>query len=460
MKDIADTICALSTPPGRSGIAVVRLSGPRAFDIVRRIFFTRKASGSFPHARARLGRIVDPKDGAEIDEAIATCFQGPHSYTGEDLCEFSIHGSPVLITALLDCLCAHDARMAEPGEFTMRAFLHGRIDLSQAEAIRDIIDATTLYQAQVAARQRSGSLARQIKPVQELLTGIIVDLESTVEFAEQDLPVATRESIIEQLRVTIEKLHTWIESFRRGKIVRDGFSMAVVGKPNVGKSSLFNALLAQNRSIVAEAPGTTRDLVSEFTSIDGVPVHLLDTAGIHDAEGIVERLGIDRSRAAIADADAVLLVGDTSRSRTEEDMRLRAQIRDLRCLVVLNKSDLSPRWSEAERSEFAGAWPRIEVSAKTGAGIAELRAKILKQILGDRGMHQDGMLVTNLRHRRALEEAQRDLVNAISALKTDISEEFVLTDLHRGLRTLGEITGETGVEDLLSEIFSKFCIGK
>jgi tRNA modification GTPase len=460
MKDITDTICALSTPPGRSGMAVIRMSGPRTLDILRRIFSARQALDPLPHRGAMLGRIVDPKDGVEIDEAVVTCFYGPHSYTGEDLCEFSIHGSPVLITALLDCLCALDARIAEPGEFTMRAFLHGRIDLTQAEAIRDLIDATTLYQAQVAARQRSGSLARQIGPVKELLTGIIADLESTVEFAEQDLPVASRQSIVGQLKATIEKLRAWVESFHSGKIIRDGFSMTIVGRPNVGKSSLFNALLAQNRSIVAEMPGTTRDLISEFTNIGGIPVRLLDTAGIHDTDGFVERLGIDRSREAIADADAILLVGDTSRPRTTEDMCLRKQLEDLRCFVVLSKSDLPSHWSEAERCEFAGAWPCMEVSAKTGAGIAELRAKILQQILGAAGAHQDGMLVTNLRHRRNLEEVEGDLVRAASALESGLSEEFALTDLHCGLRKLGEITGETGVEDLLSEIFSRFCVGK
>jgi tRNA modification GTPase len=460
MKDIADTICALSTPPGRAGMAVVRLSGPRAFEVLRRIFFTGKALDPPPHRYAMLGRIVAPRDGAEIDEAIATCFRGPHSYTGEDLCEISIHGSPVLVSALLDCLCALDARIAEPGEFTMRAFLHGRIDLTQAEAIRDIIDATTLYQAQIAARQRWGSLARQIAPVKELLTSIMVDLESTVEFAEQDLPVASRESIGRQLRETAEKLRVWIESFGRGKIIRDGFSMAVVGRPNVGKSSLFNALLEQNRSIVAEMPGTTRDLISEFTNMGGIPVRLLDTAGIHEAEGLVERLGIDRSREAIAEADALLLVGDTSRPRAEEDMKLKEQVRDFRCFVVLSKSDLPSHWTEAERDEFAGAWPRMEVSTKTGAGIGELRAKILRQILGPAGTHQDGMLVTNLRHCRNLQEAEGDLNRAISALNSGLSEEFALTDLHRGLRRLGEITGETGVEALLSEIFSKFCVGK
>lgn len=460
MKDIADTICALSTPPGRSGIAVVRLSGFLALDIVRRMFFSLGTFESLPYRYAILGRIVDPRDRSEIDEALVTCFQAPHSYTGEDMGEFSIHGSPVLISSLLDCLCASGARIAEPGEFTMRAFLNGRIDLTQAEAVRDIIDATTLYQAQVAARQRSGLLAREIRPIKELLTSVIVELESTVEFADQDLPVTSRESNARQLKDIRGKMRSWVNSFRRGRVIRDGFSMAVVGRPNVGKSSLFNALLAQNRSIVTEIPGTTRDLVSEYTNIGGIPVRLLDTAGIHNSESFVERLGIDRSREAIAEADAILLVGDTSRSLSAQDLELKEQLRGLRCFAVLNKSDLPSCWSDADRNEFAGSWPCMDVSAKTLAGINELRAKVLEQILGPAGMSQDGMLVTNLRHCRNLEEAESDLAQAVCALENGFSEEFALADLHRGLRKLGEITGETGVEDLLTEIFARFCIGK
>jgi tRNA modification GTPase len=292
------------------------------------------------------------------------------------------------------------------------------------------------------------------------LTRIIVDLESAVEFADQDLPLASQESIKRQLEDTIVKLRGWVKSFRIGKIIRDGFIMAVVGRPNVGKSSLFNALLVQNRSIVTEMPGTTRDLISEYTNIGGIPVRLLDTAGIHDYGSFVENLGIDRSREAIADADAILLVGDISRPLTEEDLALREQLKDLRCFAILNKSDLSCCWSETERNRFTGTWPWMEVSAKTLAGIDGLRAKILEQILGPAGMHREGILVTNLRHCRDLEEAETDLVRAASALEEGLSEEFALTDLHRGLRKLGEITGETGVEDLLTEIFSRFCVGK
>ena len=438
----------------------MRLSGAQSLPLARSIFIPNRASGSLPFRRAVLGRIVDPRDGSEIDEAMATCFRSPHSYTGEDMCEFSLHGSPVLVSAALDCLCSMGARLAEPGEFTMRAFLRGRMDLTQAEAVRDIIDATTLYQAQVAARQRSGSLTKQIEPIRLLLVDVIVNLESAVEFADQELSISSRDALLGQLEEAGSRLKDWVRSFKRGRIIRDGFGMAVVGRPNAGKSSLFNVLLAQNRSIVTDLPGTTRDLVSEFTNIGGIPVRLQDTAGIHNSGGFIERIGIDRSLQAIADADAILLVTDTSRPPAAEDLELKEKLRPFRCIAVMNKTDLPSCWSADRRKEFAGDWPLAEVSAKTKSGIEDLREMILEQILGPSGARQDGILVTNLRHCRNLEEAATDLDRAISSLRTGHSEEYALVDLHRGLRKIGEITGETGVEDLLDGIFSRFCIGK
>ena len=459
MVELADTICALSTAPGRSGLAVVRVSGPESMPLFRRLF-RLKRSGEAPPRVASLGKIVDPRSGLEIDEAIATCYPSPGSYTGEDMTEYSIHGSPVLIAALLDSLCALGARLAAPGEFTMRAFLHGRIDLTQAEAVRDIVESTTLYQAQVAARQRSGELARRLQSAKELLIDIMVNLESAVEFAEEDLPLDSREAVAAKLgRIQLE-LRSWIDSFRQGRIIRDGFSMAVVGRPNVGKSSVFNALLAQDRSIVAEMPGTTRDLISEFTNMGGIPVRLLDTAGIHDSDDHVEKLGIGRSLQAIADADAILLVVDNSRPQDQQDRVLRKQLDSLSCITVMNKSDLPSRWPDGERREFSAEWPCVEVSAKTGSGIDALRSLILSHILGDSGMRQDGILVTNLRHCRCIEAAEKCITRASSALRGGLSEEFVLADLQGGLRELGAITGETGPEDLLEEIFARFCIGK
>jgi tRNA modification GTPase len=460
MKDLADTICALSTSPGRSGLAVVRVSGVQSFLFFRQIFRFSKNMDNPPARTAMLGRIVDLPNGSIIDEALATCFPSPHSYTGEDLVEFSLHGNPILISALLDSLCILGARIAEPGEFTMRAFLHGRIDLTQAEAVRDIIEATTMRQAHMAARQRSGSIARQLEPVKEKLIEIIVNMESSIEFEDENLTFPLRETVNQQLRNIQDELGRWIESYRRGKIVRDGFSMAIVGRPNVGKSSVFNALLVQDRSIVAEEPGTTRDLVSEYTSIGGVPVRLLDTAGIRKSVDSIEQLGIDRSRQAIADSDAILFVIDSSRPKSAEDMNLRSELRDLGCITVINKSDLPACWTNEEIESFAGEWRWLEVSAKTGSGIERLRSIIMDGLMGPDENAQDGIMVTNLRHCHCLEKAKADLDHAVTALREGLSEEFALVDLHGGLKALGEITGETQMEDLLTQIFSRFCIGK
>jgi tRNA modification GTPase len=455
--DLRDTICALSTAPGRSGIAVVRVSGPESFELLARIFHSQKPVDP---RRATLGLILDPRSGAEIDETIVTCFPAPNSYTGEDVAEFSTHGSPVLVSALLDCLCAQGARLAEPGEFTMRAFLNGRMDLSQAEAVRDVIEATTLFQAQVASRQRSGEIARQMQPVKDLLVGIIVNLESAVEFVEENLPLESREQLAGKLEKVQKELSVWIDSYRRGRIIRDGFSLAIVGRPNVGKSSLFNALLAQDRSIVTEIPGTTRDWVSEFTNLEGIPVRLVDTAGLRTPEDRVEQLGVDRSMRVMADADAILLVVDTSQPPSVEDKELRERLEGLSCIVVMNKSDLPVVWPPERKECYAGGHSAVEVSALTGTNIDGLKKAILSRLFGEAGPQRDGILVTNLRHCQCLEAAQNALSRAATALRQGLSEEFVLVDLHAGLNKLGAITGETSVEDLLGEIFSRFCIGK
>jgi tRNA modification GTPase len=333
------------------------------------------------------------------------------------------------------------------------------MDLSQAEAVRDVIEAKTIYQAQIAARQRSGELRTQLQPAKELLIDLIVQMESAVEFEEENLPLDSREVIARKLEAAQSDLEKWIASFRRGRLVREGFNMAIIGRPNAGKSSLFNALLARDRSIVAELPGTTRDLVSEDTNIEGIPVRLVDTAGVRPSEDHVERLGMDRSYRAMADADALLLVADLSKPPAPEDEHLRERIAGLPGIVVLNKSDLPSVWSAEQKETFAAGRPRMEVSAKTGANIAELRNSIFCHLFGD-GAERESFLVTNLRHCRCMESAREALARAAEALRSGHSEEFALVGLRAGLNKLGEITGETTVEDLLGQIFSRFCVGK
>ncbi|MBP1597446.1 MAG: tRNA modification GTPase trmE [Acidobacteria bacterium] len=459
MADRGDTICALSSAPGRSGIAVVRVSGPQCFEIVGRVF-TPSSSGVAPDRQAALGRVFDMRSGAELDQALVTRFASPNSYTGEDVAELSVHGSPVVVSHLLDSLCAAGARLAEPGEFTLRAFLNGRMDLVQAEAVRDVIEAQTFYQLQVAGRQLAGALSLQLEPVRRELVELIAGFETAVEFVEEDLNPESRERVAARLDKVLAELSRWTRSFRRGRIVREGFSLAVAGRPNVGKSSLFNALLAEERSIVTELPGTTRDLVSESAGIEGVPVRLTDTAGLRDGGNPIERIGVDRSIRLLSDVDAILLVLDTSRAYCGEDQNLLERMRGYSCIVAFNKCDLPCAWTAEDKAEFAGKWQCEEVSALTGENVDRLRAAIRRHLFGEDAFERDGLLVTQLRHSQCLESARAALEAAAGALRGGESEEFVLADLYRGLRKLGEITGETGVEEILGAVFSRFCIGK
>jgi tRNA modification GTPase len=303
-------------------------------------------------------------------------------------------------------------------------------------------------------------LGRQLAPVRDHLIDIIVQLESTVEFVEEDLTVDTREVLALKLEGVRQELGEWIASFRRGRIIHDGFRIAIIGRPNVGKSSIFNALLSRERSIVTEVPGTTRDLVSDSTNINGIPVHLVDTAGVRTSADKVEQLGVGRSMQAMADADAILLVVDTSRPCASEDEQLKKQLEGLSCIVVMNKCDLAACWQVEEKTGYAGVWPWIEVSAKTGDHIGRLRALILQHLFGGESASRDGILVTHLRHCQCLEVAQQGLERACRALRDRLPEEFALFDLRRALQDLGAITGETSVDDLLGAIFSRFCIGK
>jgi tRNA modification GTPase len=460
MQDLGDTICALSTARGKAGIAVVRVSGRDAYSILQTLFQRNSGDAELPPRRAVLGWIRERLTGRVLDEALVTCFPGPHSYTGEDVAEIAVHGSPAVVSAILDSLCAAGARLAEPGEFTMRAFLSGRMDLTQAEAVHDLIEAKTLYQVQVANRQRSGELTRALADTKKRLVDAIVQLESALEFVEEDLPLDSRDNIGAELQALERRLAAMGDSYRQGRIVRDGFNLTVIGRPNVGKSSIFNALLDQERSIVTEIAGTTRDPISEFTNFDGVPVRLLDTAGVRTSADPVEQIGVDRSYRAIADSDAVLLVVDASEPLQPEDTELRRHIDGASCIVAMNKSDLPCFWSEAVKTEYSGELGWVDVSAKTGAGLDALRQAILEKIFGRSGLDRDGILITSLRQCHCLEAAQERLRKAAAGVGEGFSEELILVDLHAALQLLGALTGETGVEDILGEIFSRFCVGK
>jgi tRNA modification GTPase len=443
---LADTIVAISTPPGRAGLGIVRLSGAHARTIAAHFL----APAEWRPWQAHLAQLLDAQ-GHAIDQVVVTFFEHPRSYTAEDLVEIACHGSPIVLRHAVQRALEGGARLAEPGEFTLRAFLNGRIDLPQAEAVRDLIDATTLYQARVAAQQVDGSVSRRLAPLKEPLLELIALLEAGIDFAEDDISVAPAEEILRRLGPIFQGTRHLADSFQYGGLVRQGLTLAIVGRPNVGKSSLFNRLLEQDRAIVTEIPGTTRDLVSETASIGGIPVKLCDTAGIRQTAERVESLGIERSYQAMADADLTLVVVDLAQPFAPEDETLIARA-GARTLVIGNKSDL-PRG--------AGNWPPLRyVSALTGEGIPELREAIMEAVASKGVFEQETGFITSLRHEQLLRESVAYLEKAGEAVRSSTPHEMLLLDLYGALRPIDAITGATTADDILNRIFSTFCIGK
>jgi tRNA modification GTPase len=395
---------------------------------------------------------LEDESGELVDQVVLSWFGAPKSYTAEDVVEIACHGSPVVLRYALQKALHAGARLAEPGEFTLRAYLNGRIDLPQAEGIRDLIEATTLYQARVAAQQAEGSISRRIKPLKERLLELIALLEAGIDFAEDDVSVAPADDILKRLEPVEAGLQSLVASFAFGKVVHEGFTLAIVGKPNVGKSSLFNRLLEQDRAIVTDIPGTTRDLVSESASMEGIPVRFVDTAGIREGQDLVENLGIERSIQAMADADLTLVVVDLSAPLTAEDERVLARARQQgKFLIAGNKCDL-PREALLEEA--------VPVSALTGEGVPLLRSKIVGSIALRGQWEQEGGFLTSLRHEQLLKEAHLALTHARQATLVGIPHEMLLLDLYAALAPIDAVTGATTADDILNRIFSTFCIGK
>jgi tRNA modification GTPase len=388
---------------------------------------------------------------------VVTCFAKPHSYTTDDIIEIAAHGSPVVLRHIVELCVAAGARLAEPGEFTMRAFLNGRIDLTQAEAVRDLIDSQTFYQAKIAAQQLGGALSRRLQPVKQKLVELIAALEAGIDFAEDDVSVLPDAAILEHIAAVHGPLVQLAATFAYGKIVHQGLTLAIVGRPNVGKSSLFNRLVERERAIVTATPGTTRDLVSETVAIGGIPIQLVDTAGIRQALDEAESIGIRKSMEASADADLVLVVLDASQPATTEDDELLRHTEGRPTIVVGNKCDLasSGQWSVA-----SGQSSRVRASALTGEGIAELRAEILRHIGGETGAQAEAGFLTNVRHQGLVQDSLAALNAATGAVAAKVPHEMLLLDLYNALRPLDAVTGATTTDDILNLIFSTFCIGK
>ncbi len=479
--NLDDTIVAIATPAGRGGIGVVRLAGPDALPLAGVML---RLLHPLEPRRATFADLIQPGDaatstfapGEKIDEVVVTWFQKPHSYTTDDIVEIAAHGAPIVLRHIVELALGRGARLAEPGEFTLRAFLNGRLDLTQAEAVRDLIESRTLYQAKVAAQQLEGALAHRLRPIKQELVELIALLEAGVDFAEDDVAVLPAAQILERLARVRAPLEQLAASFAYGKVVHEGLTLAIVGRPNVGKSSLFNRLAERDRAIVTATPGTTRDLVTETVAIGGIPVRLVDTAGLRPATDEAESIGVKKTLEAIADADVVLVVtdlvslaGDTEAAKLDLDLEERTRGR--KRILVANKCDLAPAGScsagrprPASRSEAPELEPPAredfyDTSALTGQGIAELRTAILQAIGGEAAEHESGFL-TNARHQSLVGAALNALANAVRAAEQKLPHEMLLLDLYSALRPLDEITGATTADDILNLIFSTFCIGK
>jgi tRNA modification GTPase len=447
MFSTEDTIVAVATPPGRGGIGVVRLSGPAAAAIAAAL--TRRSSFEPRHATLT---VVARADGSAIDQVIVTHFPAPNSYTGEDVVEISAHGSPVVLQAIVAAAVAAGARIANPGEFTFRAFLHGRIDLVQAEAIGDLIDAVTPLQARVAFDQLEGTLTRRLREMDAALLDIIAPLEASLDFPDEGYHFVSPAETARALDAAVTSLDALLADARRGRVIREGVTVAIVGRPNAGKSSLFNRLAGAARAIVTDVPGTTRDLLAERVDVGGVPLTLIDTAGIREAAGdAIEEEGISRARQARDAADVVIAVLDRSRPLTAEDRRLVEGVAARPRIVVASKSDLPAAWDD----EAAGA---RRVSSLTDEGMAGLREALLDAAGVEPS--RDRAAIANLRHAALLEQARAALGRARDAAAAGLAEELVLADLHDARGRFDEVTGARPQDEVLKVIFERFCIGK
>jgi tRNA modification GTPase len=449
-----DTIVAIATSPGRSAIGIVRLTGPKSLQILRGLIQDQLF---VPEPRRISLQQIVRESGDPLDSALVSYFEKPHSFTGEEMVELSCHGSPVILRRILDLTQSLGARLAEPGEFTLRACRNGKMNLSQAEAVRDLINARTDAAAVQAARQLKGEVSVALQPAKDKLIQIIVRLESALEFTEDDLPAIQAEQIKKEFAEVIAIVHRLAATFASGRALREGLKVTIIGRPNVGKSSLFNRLVGLSRAIVTEIAGTTRDSISELISPHGVPISLTDTAGIRLASDRIEEIGVERTHQAMADSDLLVVVIDGSNKLSPEDLTIVTQATRGKHVVAINKCDLVIE--PGVEHQLGEALNVVHVSALTGKGLEELTAAILGPF-GALDSDSVGLLITDSRHYDLLRRAEASLEDSVELFGQSASEEIVLVGLHSALQFLGQITGETTTDEILAEIFSSFCIGK
>ena len=459
MKEF-DTIAAVATAVGEGSVSIIRVSGEEALKIAKKIFrgVRGKSIEDIKPYTMRYGSIIDNETDEKIDEVILSYMKGPKSFTAEDTIEINCHGGVIATKRVLDAVIKNGARIAEPGEFTKRAFLNGRIDLSQAEAVMDIINAKTEVSMKSALVQSEGKLSKEINELRNKLLEIIAHIEATVDYPEDDLEEVTSEKTEVDVKVVIDEVNKLIESAEAGKIIRDGLSTVIVGKPNVGKSSLLNVLTRGNRAIVTDIPGTTRDIIEEYISLDGIPIRIIDTAGIRETEDVVEKIGVERSKEKIEEADLVILMLDASREIEEEDIEIIKYIKNKKYIVLLNKQDLPNAINKSDLEELNQEYI-IPISTKDELGIDEIKNAI-KELFFKGKINSSEVMVTNIRHKEALYRAKECLESTLCALKDTMAIDLASIDIRNAWSALGQINGETVEEDLIDKIFSEFCLGK
>jgi tRNA modification GTPase len=455
-----DTIAAIATPPGRGGVAIVRVSGPTAYEIIRAIFPRRGEHQQLTPRRVYVGRLLDRPGGTPLDEVLVFAMRGPHSYTGEDVIEIQCHGGTVVSQRVLESVCVAGARIAQAGEFTKRAFLNGRLDLAQAEAIADLIGAQSEAGRRLAWSQLQGSLSIHVTGLREAVLEARASCEATLDFPEDDIPEPTIADLGARVTRVRSALQVLVDGFERARVRYEGARIALVGRPNVGKSSLLNALAGRERALVTPIAGTTRDVVEATVAVDGVPVVLMDTAGLRETTDVIEALGVERTEAAIADAVGIVAVFDRSAALSAEDRLVAEIVARTQAIVVLSKADLAPRISRDDVAALVGPLPMLEVSAVTAMGLTALTENLGSLMFGTQPSDEEEVAIFRVRHRDAARRAILDLDRAACALAEGTPIELVADDLAAAAAELGSITGEVSSEDVLDRVFADFCIGK
>jgi tRNA modification GTPase len=456
-----DTIAAISTPVGAAGISIIRVSGSESLPLVDKVFRSKKNRKlkAVPNFSFVYGNVIDDK-GKKIDEVLVSVMRGPHSFTAENVVEINCHGGIIATRRILETLLAVGARLAEPGEFSKRAFLNGRIDLAQAEAIIDLINAKTEKSLKYAVIQLDGALSSEIKTIRNEILELMANIEAGIDFPEHDIEELSRRQIKTKTIESLEKINKLLKSAGTGKVFREGLKTVIIGKPNVGKSSLLNALLKEKRAIVTDIPGTTRDIIEEVVSIRGIPLRLIDTAGIRETEDIIEKIGVEKTREVFAEADLVLFMIDASTGLTEHDREIFPLLKEKRNIVLINKTDVNKEIDTSEIEKIVDKSNIMEISVLYGNGMKELEDLIEEIVYDGIAAGQEEVLVTNIRHKNILEKAQTDIKAVLRAIANQLPTDCMAIDLRAAWELLGEITGETIGEDLVDTIFSRFCIGK